>query len=333
MAQPKQESTPTPASTEAGSDALGAQVDALLDEMDQAVKGLEQEAKVADTGADTDGFEASSFAGKAPPGALRVANAEQRAPEPHPASASGGPSIEQSPAELDAAIDAALKRTEPAPAEESAPPAKQRAASPAPAAPEARAAGDIVELDERLADTATDRLDDDIDALLKEAPTDAAPPAAPTVEPPSAAASVEAPSAPAEPEAAAPTPSESESPSSAAEPVAQAPEPKVEAPAPPTPAVPVAPPAPPTPSAAPTPAPAEPKSQSPSDTRVEVVVGEPLVGRRRAPLLTTLCVGVLKVVGAPLAIMPPSARDIVGYFSLVTLFNAAGLWILILLRH
>ncbi len=46
-----------------------------------------------------------------------------------------------------------------------------------------------------------------------------------------------------------------------------------------------------------------------------------------------MCVGALKVVNAPLAIMPPSARDIVGYLSLVTLFNAAGLWIMILLRH
>lgn len=338
MAQPKQESTPKPASSEAGGDALGAQVDALLDEMDQAMQGLDRDSQEPEAAADTDGFEQSSFSDKPPPSTSRVANADSAPKEVAAAPASGGPPINQSQEELESAIDTALKAAPPAPAEDSAPIGHRQPATPEPDDEPLKAApSGIQELDERLADTAGDQLDDDIDALLSsgtppeaEAQAEAANPeptaqapspkerdAAPLQEPDEAPAAQAPAQIADEPEVAA---------SHAPEPAAQ---PKAPSSATPAPAAPSAP----APSAA-APAPTtQPSTPAPSSAPVEVVVGATEPEVERSPLLVRLCVGVLKVINAPLAITPPTVRDIVGYLALVTMFNAAGLWILLLLRH
>lgn len=335
MAQPSQESSSRTSAEEAAGDPLGAQVDALLDEMDQAVQGLDKQSESLKSGADSKGFEQEAFSDKPPPPASRVANAEPAAKDARPPQPSGGPSLERVQVELDAAIDAALKQSEQAAPPEPAP-AKSVAPAPQPAAEKAdttaRAPTEIENLDERLADTAGDNLDDNIDALLTASPAPASEPEAPSTPAPAAAQqpSIDAPAptttieAPAAPAAkAAPPPPPEATPSAAPAPAP----PKPAAAAPHTPAPPKA------PAAPATPAPAQPVAAAPSDTRVEVVVGDEVAAPARSPLLVRACAGVLRIINAPLAIMPPSARDIVGYLSLVTLFNAAGLWILILLRH
>ncbi len=242
-------------------------------------------------------------------------------------SAKSDPASQDIDPDLGQAIDAALKEAAAAASHETSPapqPAAHTAEPLTPSPAPTTGAAEMAALDEKLADTASDLLDEtDPAAVARLAPASQATlpttPALTTV--PAAPLPERQPDAVQPTAAPAPTPAnQSSAPAGASAPAPNAPPADAAKPSP----------------KSPTPAPnaANPNIDSPAAPQVVVVPGAAApAGMRPLAFAAKSGAMVLLAINSPLALLPPSMRDLVGYAALVTLFNAAAVWFFTLLRH